>query len=85
MTCVFVSDKLLPDMKPITKRLRHLRLERGFTQRDLIEKVEMSKTRYWEIEKGYREPEPSEVRKLARALKCQPTDIVPSEAVEASQ
>jgi len=38
----------------------------------------MPLNRYWEIENGYRTPDDKELEAIARALKCQPSDIVPS-------
>jgi transcriptional regulator with XRE-family HTH domain len=65
-------------MKDITRRLRMLRVGVGLTQRDVAGRVGISMSRYWEIENGYRTPDDRELSKIARTLKAQPDDIVPS-------
>lgn len=64
-------------MKAITKRLRVLRAERGLSQREVIVRSKVPASRYWEIECGYREPTTEDLAAIAKALKCEPTDIVP--------
>lgn len=66
-------------MKAITKRLRSLRLDaNAMSQRDTAIKARIPFTRYQHIENGYRTPDDKELEAIARALKCQPSDIVPS-------
>ena len=67
-------------MKDITRRLRVLRASAQITQRDIAAKTGIPLSRYWEIENGYREPDGREIGKIARALKVQPEEIVPSQA-----
>ena len=64
-------------MKAITRRLRILRAERDITQRDTAIKAGLSLSRYWEIENGYRDPDPAEVSAIARALKATPENVQP--------
>jgi transcriptional regulator with XRE-family HTH domain len=66
-------------VKLITKRLKALRFERGINQRDVAEAINVPLNRYWEIENGYRVPDDRELARLARVLKCEPSDILPSE------
>lgn len=64
-------------MKDITRRLRVLRAGVGISQRDTALKIGTTERWYWEIENGYRTATDAELSALARALKCQPSDIVP--------
>lgn len=64
-------------------RLKVLRAEHEISQMDLALKVGLSRDRYWRIENGYDDPSESELRKLAKALHVEYTDLgfdVPTEA-----
>lgn len=63
---------------PIRKRLRILRAEHDLTQQVVATKAGMSIVRYNEIEQGLRPPTDADLSALARVLKCQPSDIVPT-------
>lgn len=63
-------------MKAITKRLRLLRLERAISQRDLALLADLPMGRYWEIENGYRDPDETDLQKLAKAFECAPDEII---------
>jgi transcriptional regulator with XRE-family HTH domain len=65
-------------MKEITRRLRLIRTERDLTQRDTALRADISISKYWEIENGYRKPTDAEVARLARALKVDRAAIVPT-------
>jgi transcriptional regulator with XRE-family HTH domain len=67
-------------MKEITRRLRLIRTERDLTQRDTAIKADISLSRYWEIENGYRRPTEAEVSRLARALKVDRAAIIAAES-----
>jgi transcriptional regulator with XRE-family HTH domain len=67
-------------MKEITRRLRIIRTERDLTQRDTAIKADLSVSKYWEIENGYRTPTDAEVSRLARALKVDPSAIIPAKS-----
>lgn len=49
-------------------KLEKIRLEKGFSQRALAEKSGVSPATVYELENGRRKPNPSTLRKLARAL-----------------
>lgn len=72
-------------MKAITERLQRLRFDRKrMSQREVAARAEMSMQRYWEIENGYRDLEPDDLRALAKALRCAQSEIVGSEEIVAS-
>lgn len=55
-------------------RLRVLRAERRITQLDLAIKADIYEKRFWRIENGYAAATPDEQKRIARALKVQPSD-----------
>lgn len=70
-------------MKAITKRLARMRFDRNrMSQRDTAAKASMSLQRYWEIENGYRELEPDDVRGLAKAFRCSQAEVTGASETE---
>lgn len=66
-------------MKAITKRLRVLRAQATLNQRQVAAKAGITPLRYHEIERGYRKPEQKDLDGIAKALRCTPADILPTE------
>jgi DNA-binding XRE family transcriptional regulator len=56
-------------------RLRELRLEAALSQADLAERAGVARTTIVRLEAGDPNVLPSTLRKLARALRCKPTDL----------
>lgn len=50
----------------ISKRLKELRLEKGLTQKEVAEQLEMSTTCYSGYEQGYREPDLKTLIKICK-------------------
>lgn len=63
-------------MKP-NIRLRVLRAERGLSQMDTAAKAKIALHRYWQIENGYKQPDPDERGALAKVFKVEPADVFP--------
>ena len=57
-------------------KLKRLRKERVLTIRELADEAGVSKTTISNIENGQSEAYPSTIRKLARALEVQPSELV---------
>ncbi len=57
-------------------KVKRLRKERVLTIRELANEAGISKTTISNIENGQSEAYPSTIRKLARALEVQPSDLV---------
>jgi len=57
-------------------RLRQLREQAFLTQRELAERVGMSPLTITKLELGQQQPRPSTVRKLARALRVKPAELL---------
>ena len=51
-------------------RLKNLRTNRGLTQKELADKIEMTNKNISTYESGYRQPEYDTLVKLAKALRC---------------
>jgi len=62
--------------KPITIRLRELRLRRGVTQKNVSTLTGITYSRYMNIENGYRVATPKELRMIARVLRTTPALII---------
>ncbi len=58
------------------RQLRHLRLERGFSQERLAELAELSVNAISSFERGLRFPRPASLDALARALGAEPGDFM---------
>ena len=63
-------------MEVDVNKLKRLRKERVLTIRELANEAGVSKTTISNIENGQSEAYPSTIRKLARALEVQPSDLV---------
>ena len=57
-------------------RLRRLRLERALTQQELSQMTGIAQDSISKLERGYRPPLPSTVRKLAEALAVEPIELM---------
>ena len=60
-------------------RLRGRRLEKGWTLDQLRDAAGISAHALSLLERGIRQPRPSTITKLARALDCQPADLMEPE------
>lgn len=60
-------------------RLRELRLRQALTQRELARKARLEETTIVYLEAGTRQPRPTTVRKLARALGVKPPQLTTTE------
>ncbi len=63
------------DLQKFGKKLRFLRLEKGLTQLELAEILDMSPNFIGMIERGERNTTVENVFKIARALKILPSDL----------
>lgn len=63
------------DLQKFGKKLRFLRLEKGLTQLELAETLDMSPNFIGMIERGERNTTVENVFKIARALKILPSDL----------
>ena len=63
-------------MEVDVNKVKRLRKERVLTIRELANEAGVSKTTISNIENGQSEAYPSTIRKLARALEVQPSDLV---------
>lgn len=62
------------------KNLKRIRETRGFSQQDMADKLKLKHLQsYQETEYGYKKglawPTPERIKKLAKILKCKPTDF----------
>ena len=64
------------DMEVDVEKLRALRTQRVLTLRELGEKAGVSKDTIWRLEHGHSGAYPSTIRKLARALGVEPSELV---------
>lgn len=64
-------------------RLRVLRAERDWNQREVAKRLGCGLDRYWKIENGHTEPDDDEIKKLARIFRVPTTDVFPSSQVAA--
>ena len=60
-------------------RLRRRRLEKGWTLKDLSDRVGLSQRTLSLLERGVREPRPTTISALAQALDCAPVDLMEPE------
>lgn len=63
-----------------TNRLRVLRAEKRWNQREVAQRLGCGLDRYWKIENGHTEPEPKERVKLARIFGVTVEQAFPSQA-----
>ena len=61
-------------------RLRRRRLEHGWTLDDLARRTGLSRRSLSMLELSQREPRPSTIGRIARALDCEPRDLMEPEA-----
>lgn len=66
---------LVPKPKFAAEKVRHARLARGLTLRQLATIAEVSKASIQAIEAGVTRPWPATASKLARALELDPADL----------
>jgi len=64
------------DVEVNVERLKTLRSEHVLTLRELAQEAGVSKDTIWRLENGHSEAHPSTIRKLARALRVQPKELV---------
>lgn len=57
--------------------IRQRRLDARLTMTEAAKRACMPLTTFWKIEHGEREIRVSEISRLARALGCQPSDLIP--------
>jgi transcriptional regulator with XRE-family HTH domain len=57
-------------------RLRWYREQAVLTQKELADKAGLTVLSISKIEQGYQEPRPSTLRKLAKALRIKPQDLI---------
>lgn len=53
-------------------RLKTVRIEKGLTQKDVAEKLNVSQVMYQTWEKGIRNPKEDTIKRLAKALEVEP-------------
>lgn len=53
-------------------RLKTVRIEKGLTQKDVAEKLNVSQVIYQKWEKGIRNPKEDTIKRLAKALEVEP-------------
>lgn len=53
-------------------RLKSIRLEKGLTQKEVAEKLNVSQVMYQKWEKGVRNPKEETIERLAKALEIEP-------------
>jgi transcriptional regulator with XRE-family HTH domain len=63
--------------------LRELRQARGWTVEDLASRAGISSRTIYDLEGGYRQPQPATRRVLALALRCNPGELFTPETSEA--
>jgi putative transcriptional regulator len=64
-------------------RLRVLRAERKWNQREVAQRLGCGLDRYWKIENEHTEPEEGEIKKLARIFRVAVNEVFPSVQVAA--
>ena len=60
-------------------KLKRLREERVFSQRELARLAGLTHQTVWRLENGFSEARPATIRKLAGVLEVEPKDLVKSE------
>lgn len=70
-------ERLVPYL-PGLRRLRQLAM---LSQRDLAQRAGMSQTTLSDLETGKTEARPSTVRKLVKALRCEPRALIEPETL----
>jgi DNA-binding XRE family transcriptional regulator len=77
--CERSTGKMLQAVVHIGDRLRRLRDERYLSQRELADKADVSPATVFKLEANRSEPHPRTIRKLARALGVEPSELAPKE------
>jgi DNA-binding XRE family transcriptional regulator len=77
--CERSTGKMLPAVVHIGDRLRRLRDERYLSQRELADKADVSPATVFKLEANRSEPHPRTIRKLAKALGVEPSELAPKE------
>jgi XRE family transcriptional regulator, fatty acid utilization regulator len=72
----------LPSTLVKLTRLKRRRLEKGWTLDQLAEESGLSATTLGFLERGVRQPRPSNITRLAEALGCQPGELMSPEVFE---
>jgi transcriptional regulator with XRE-family HTH domain len=72
------SSGIVPGRMKLT-RLRERRERALLTQRELAEQANISRAALAAIESGQSDPRPGTIRRLAAALNCDPSDLMPPE------
>lgn len=57
------------------ERIKQLRLDKGYTQREVAEKLGVSQPNYAQYENGRRNPKPETLKKIAKAIGVQTQDF----------
>jgi transcriptional regulator with XRE-family HTH domain len=70
---------MLPAVVHIGDRLRRLRDERYLSQRELADEADVSPATVFKLEANRSEPHPRTIRKLAKALGVEPSELAPKE------
>jgi transcriptional regulator with XRE-family HTH domain len=65
---------------PVLSRLRELRIQAALSQADLAKRARVARTTIIRLEQGDANVNPSTLRKLARALKVRPVDLMYDDA-----
>jgi transcriptional regulator with XRE-family HTH domain len=73
------TGKMLPTVVHIGDKLRNLRDERYLSQRELADKANVSPATVFKLEANRSEPHPRTIRKLAKALGVEPSELAPKE------
>jgi HTH-type transcriptional regulator, competence development regulator len=60
-------------------KMKTLREEKVFSQRELASMAGLTQMTVWRIENGYRDARPQTIRKLARVLGVEPKELVKRE------
>ena len=58
------------------KKLKRLREERVFSQRELASRAGLTQMTVWRLENGFREAHPQTIRKIAGVLGVEPRELV---------
>jgi transcriptional regulator with XRE-family HTH domain len=71
------TGKRTPEAVAFGKRVRELRLARGWTQERLAEEAGINSVQVSHIERGANDPKLSTVVRIGRALKASPNELLP--------
>jgi transcriptional regulator with XRE-family HTH domain len=63
-------------MEVDVKKLKRLREERVFSQRELASRAGLTQMTVWRLENGFREAHPQTIRKIAGVLGVEPRELV---------